>query len=139
MKVKLVNAANDGNSNSSLQAIAQELRGLQNHLKTLANTSVGGQYLFSGTATSTKPIADDGSYQGNDQDLKAFIGSGLKQKYNISGSQLFYGSENTINRTISSNVSQMSLTDLYPDIMQDAASSRNDSQETYISGSCSIS
>lgn len=138
MKVKLVNAANDGNSNSSLQAIAQELRGLQNHLKTLANTSVGGQYLFSGTATSTKPIADDGSYQGNDQDLKAFIGSGLNQKYNISGSQLFYGSENTINRTISSNVSQMSLTDLYPDIMQDTASSRNDSKETYISGSSTI-
>lgn len=138
MKVKLVNAANDGNSPSSLNAIAQELRGLQNHLMTLANTSIGGQFLFSGTATSTKPVAADGSYLGNDQDLKAFIGSGLKQKYNISGSQLFYGSENTINRTISSNMSQTSLTDLYPDLMKDIASPRSDGKETYISGTNTI-
>lgn len=138
MKVKLINAANDVHSDASIQAIAKELRGLENHLMTLANTSVGGQYLFSGTATSVKPVADDGSYQGNDQNLKAFIGSGLKQKYNISGSQLFYGSENTINRTISANVAQKSLTDLYPDIMKDTIMPRSDAKDTYITGTSTI-
>ncbi|OHD88359.1 flagellin [Sulfuricurvum sp. RIFCSPLOWO2_12_FULL_43_24] len=138
MKVKMVNAANAAHSDSSMQAIAKELRGLQNHLLTLANTSIGGQYLFSGTATSVKPIGADGTYQGNDQDLEAFLGSGIKQKYNISGSQLFLGDESKINRTISANMPQMSLNDLYPDIMEDPGVSRDASQETYISSSSTI-
>lgn len=138
MKVKMVNAANDAHSDASIQAIAKELRGLQNHLLTLANTSIGGQYLFSGTATSVKPIGADGTYQGNDKDLEAFLGSGIKQKYNISGSQLFLGDENKVNRTITSNVVQKSLTDLYPDIMEDTGISRSASKETYITGSSTI-
>lgn len=138
MKVKMVNAANDAHSDTSIQAIAKELRGLQNHIFALANTSIGGQYLFSGTATSVKPIGSDGSYQGNDKDLQAFLGSGVKQKYNISGSQLFLGEESKINRTVSSNVAQMNLSDLYPDIVQDAAMPRSTSKETYITGSNTI-
>ncbi|HZF69932.1 flagellar biosynthesis protein FlgL [Sulfuricurvum sp.] len=138
MKVKMINAANDANSDTSTQAIAKELRGLQNHLLTLANTSIGGQYLFSGTATSVKPIDANGMYQGNDQNLEAFLGSGVKQKYNISGSQLFLGSENQVNRMVTSNVPQKSLTDLYPDIMKDPGMSRSDSKETYITGSSTI-
>lgn len=138
MKVKMVNAANDAHSDTSIQAIAKELRGLQNHLLTLANTSIGGQYLFSGTATSVKPIGNDGTYQGNDQDLQAFLGSGIKQKYNISGAQLFLGDESKINRTIGSNIGQKSLTDLYPDIMQNSGLSRTDAKETYITGSHTI-
>lgn len=138
MKVKLINAASNSNSDTSLAAIAKELRGLQNHLMTLANSSIGGQYLFSGTATSVKPIAADGSYQGNSGDLQAFMGSGVKQKYNISGSQLFLGDESKTNRTISSNVPQMSLTDLYPDIMKDTTMSRTSAKETYINGTSTI-
>jgi flagellar hook-associated protein 3 FlgL len=138
MKVKLINASNDVHSDTSLQAIAKELRGLQNHLLTLANSSIGGQYLFSGTATSVKPIAEDGSYQGNDKNLEAFLGAGFKQKYNISGTQLFMGDESKTNRTVSSNVAQMSLTDLYPDIMQSTTKSRTEAKETYITASSTI-
>jgi flagellar hook-associated protein 3 FlgL len=138
MKVKMVNAANSSNSDTSTQAIAKELRGLQNHLLTLANTSIGGQYLFSGTATSVKPIASDGTYQGNDQNLEAFLGSGVKQKYNISGAQLFSGNENKVNRMVTSNVPQMSLTDQYPDIMQDPSIARSTSKVTYITGSSTV-
>lgn len=138
MKVKMVNAANDYHSNTSLQAIAKELRGLQNHLVTLANTSIGGQYLFSGTAVSIKPIGSDQSYQGNGQDLDAFMGSGVKQKYNISGEQLFLGEETKINRTVTTNMPQLSLTDLYPDIMNDPGMKRSMSSETYISTGSTI-
>lgn len=113
MKVKMLNAATDTNSDASLQAIAKELRGLQNNLLTLANSSIGGQYLFSGTATSVKPIGEDKTYQGNDKSLEAFLGSGIKQKYNISGSQLFLGEESKINRTISTNISQFNLNELH--------------------------
>jgi len=127
MKVKLINAANSSNSDTSTQAIAKELRGLKNNLLTLANTSIGGEYLFSGTATSQIPIATDGTYQGNDKDLKAFLGSGIKQKYNISGEQLFLGDESKINRTITTNVGQLNLTNLY-----------GTSEETYITPSSTI-
>lgn len=128
MKVKLINAANDTQSDSSIQAIAKELRGLKNNLLTLANTSIGGQFLFSGTATAQKPIDDNGLYQGNEKNLEAFLGSGVKQKYNISGSQLFLGEESKINRTITTNVPQVNLTDLYG----------VDKLETYITPSSSI-
>lgn len=115
MKVKLINAASDVNSQTSLDAIAKEMRGLQNYLKTLANTSINGQYIFSGTATSNKPIGDDGSYQGNDQNLQSFLGAGIKQTYNIAGSKLFFGDESTTNRTITTNLEQLNLTKLYPE------------------------
>jgi len=138
MKVKIVNSANAAHSDASIQAIAKELRGLQNHLRTLANTSIGGQYLFSGTATSVKPIGTDGTYQGNDKDLEAFLGSGVKQKYNISGEQLFLGDENKVNRTITTNVPQKSLTDLYPDVMQDTSIPRSAAKESYITESSTI-
>lgn len=138
MKVKFINAANDLHSDTSLQAIAKELRGLEQHLLSLANTSIGGQYLFSGTATSVKPIGTDGSYQGNDEDLKAFLGTGVNQKYNISGAQLFSGDESTVNRTISTNIPMMKLTDLYPDVLTDTATPRSNAAETYITGSDTI-
>lgn len=138
MKVKLINAASSANSDTSTQAIAKELRGLENHLLTLANTSIGGQYLFSGTATTQKPIDANGIYQGNNQNLEAFLGSGVKQKYNISGAQLFSGEENKINRTITTNVPQFSLTEQYPDVMQDPSMTRSSGTPTYINGSSTI-
>lgn len=125
MKVKMLNAANDTHSDSSLQAIAKELRGLQNHLKTLTNTSINGQYIFSGTATGIKPIDALGNYQGNGQDISSFLGSGIQQKYNISGNQLLFGEESNVSRSITTNISQNSLTDLYPNIMQGTSNSRN--------------
>ncbi|MDP3464201.1 MAG: flagellar biosynthesis protein FlgL [Sulfuricurvum sp.] len=127
MKVKLINAANDTQSDSSIQAIAQELRGLKNNLLTLANTSIGGQFLFSGTETAQKPIDENGLYQGNNKSLEAFLGSGIKQKYNITGSQLFLGEESQINRTITTNLPQLNLTGVY-----------GTSNETYITPSSTI-
>lgn len=138
MKVKLINAANSSNSDASTQAIAKELRGLKNNLLTLANTSIGGEYLFSGTATSQIPIGADGTYQGNNKDLTAFLGSGVKQKYNISGSQLFLGDEGKVNRTITTNVPQLSLSEQFPDIMKDSSLTRNSGTPTYVSASTTI-
>jgi flagellar hook-associated protein 3 FlgL len=132
MKVKMLNASTDSQSDVSLQAISKELRGLKNHLITLANTSIGGQFLFSGTATAEKPIDDIGQYLGNDKSLEAFLGSGLKQKYNISGSQLFLGNESNINRTISTNISQLNQQELYPDIMKDLNVSRSAAKNSFI-------
>ena len=43
----MVNASNGTHDETSLDAISLELRGIEEHLKQLANTSVNGQYLFS--------------------------------------------------------------------------------------------
>ena len=43
IKTKLIRAASDEHSDESLEAIAKELRGLQTHLYTLANTSINGR------------------------------------------------------------------------------------------------
>lgn len=116
MKTLLVQSANASQNNTSMDAVAKELRSIEVHLKNLANTSINGQYLFSGSAIDTKPIANDGTYKGNDSALKAFTGSGVVQQYNISGSELFLGEESTQKKEISTNIVNYSLTAKYPEL-----------------------
>ncbi|SFV59962.1 Flagellar hook-length control protein FliK [hydrothermal vent metagenome] len=104
MKTLLIQAANGTNDSISLEAIADELKGTEKNLKSLANTSINGKYLFSGSKTDTKPISDDGKYQGNDGKLNAFVGANNQQQYNLSGADLFLGEERDIKKEITSNV-----------------------------------
>jgi len=104
MRTLLIQAANDTNDDTSRNAIAIELKGIAENLTSLANTSINGQFLFSGSSTNIKPIAEDGSYQGNDVALCKFLGSNNQQKYNITGAELFLGEEKQVKRTITSNV-----------------------------------
>jgi len=104
MRTLLIQAANGTNDEASLDAISNELREIEKNLKGLANTSINGKYLFSGSAVDTKPIADDGTYQGNDAVLSALIGSNNQQQYNINGAELFLGEENSRKRELTSNV-----------------------------------
>ncbi len=108
MRTLLLQAANSTNDSISLNAIAAELRGKESHLKNLANTSINGQYLFSGSAVDVKPISEDGSYNGNSFKRNSFLGSHTHQQYNISGGELFLGEEVGTRREISSNVIQSS-------------------------------
>lgn len=109
----LLNAANGIHSTTSLDAIADELRVLEDHFKNLANTSINGQYLFSGTSVDIKPISTDGTYNGNDGSLSAFLGSKIDQQYNISGEQLFLGEEVLVKKEVTTNVIQTKLSDQY--------------------------
>jgi len=110
----LINAANGTHSTDSLDAIAGELRGLEKHFKNLANTSINGQFLFSGSAVNTRPIDDKGIYHGNDAATSAFLGSNSTQKYNLTGSELFLGEDQNTKRNISTNVIQENLSTAYP-------------------------
>ncbi len=113
MRTLLIDAANGSHSDISLDAIADELDVLGEHLKNLSNTSINGQYLFSGTAVDTRPISDDGTYNGNDGTLNSVLGSNIQQQYNISGSELFLGEEVLTKREITTNVPQSNLTKRY--------------------------
>lgn len=109
VKTLLIQAASAANDKASLNAIATELRGLEKSLKDLANTSINGQYLFSGSAVNTRPIAEDGSYRGNAISLDAFLGSDNKQTYNLTGAELFLGEESNNNREITTNLVNRNL------------------------------
>lgn len=110
----LVNAANDTNSDTSRDAIAAELRGLEKHLKNLSNTSINGQYLFSGSAVDVKPINEDGTYNGNSVGMSAFLGSNSQQQYNLTGADLFLGEEILVKREVTTNVVNPNLIATYP-------------------------
>jgi len=118
-------AANETNSATSLDAIAKELRGIESNFKNLANTSINGQYIFSGSALSTKPISSSGEYMGNDAVLKAFTGSKTSQQYNISGKELFFGEQKLVNREVTTNVVQSSLSARYPDFTDSTVTGGN--------------
>jgi flagellar hook-associated protein 3 FlgL len=115
MKALLVSSASAAQSSTSLDAIAKEMRGLEEHLKNFANTSINGQFLFSGSAVDIKPISDDGTYNGNDAAMKAFLGSQAQQQYNLTGAELFLGEEVAVKREVTTNVPNLSLTAKYPD------------------------
>jgi len=105
-KVKLLQAANDTQNVTSREAIVSELKGLLEHLKDLANTSIAGNYIFSGSAFNTKPIGDDLKYHGNDQYVKAFLGAGVQREYNMPGSKIFLGKDSDYHKHLSLNVVQ---------------------------------
>lgn len=134
-KTDLIQAASGVQSTTSMNAIAQELTGIKSNLMNLANTSIGGQYLFSGSATSQKPIDSSGNYQGNDQKMTSFLGSGVTQTYNVPGSKLFLGNDSTVSREITTNVPHLNQTLLHPQIM---SGSSDAPQEQYITSDSTI-
>ena len=116
MRTLLLQASNETNDNNSLDAIGAELRGIEAHIKNLANTSINGQYLFSGSAVDIKPISEDGTYNGNSEALNSFTGSRTQQQYNISGGELFLGEEALVKREVTTNVINENLISKYPSL-----------------------
>jgi len=112
VKTLLIQASNDTQSQESRDAIAKELRGIEENFKSLANTSVNGRYLFSGSKVDVKPIDENGIYHGNDASLEAFLGSNNTKEYNISGAELFLGDEPSKQKRVTTNVAHYNQIDL---------------------------
>ncbi|MBR8462925.1 flagellar hook-associated protein FlgL [Campylobacter sp. faydin G-140] len=109
-KVKVVQAASDINSTTSLEAIANDLQGIKNHLVNIANTSINGQFLFSGSAVDTKPIDGSGNYQGNKEYMKTHSGAQVEIAHNIPGYDMFLGKDSDYRKIITTNVIQVDRT-----------------------------
>lgn len=128
---KLLQVANQPQSPTSRVAIANELAVLKEHMIGIANTSIGGEYLFGGTKVKNPPIAQDGRYMGNDQKLEALIGSNVKIPYNIPGTQLFFGNDADYSASVTGNIKKYNLSKKYPHIM-DKINKDEPSQEVFI-------
>lgn len=90
-----IEGANGTLSDANRASIATELQGIQDQVVSLANTSFQGRYLFSGTATLTKPYTPDPNaalgirYDGNAGTNQVEIGDGFRLQTNQPGSQVF--------------------------------------------------
>jgi flagellar hook-associated protein 3 FlgL len=90
-----VEGANGTVNAQDRQAMAQQVQGIQQEIMGLANTAYDGQYLFSGTATTTQPYAADASapsgvtYNGDNKTNSVEISEGQAMPINLPGSQLF--------------------------------------------------
>ena len=116
LRTLLINAANETNDETSRNAIASEMRGIESNLKTLANTSIDGKFLFAGSSVDIKPIDENGVYHGNDKTMNAFLGSHNQQPYNITGQELFLGEEKTVRKSVTSNVQHKNIIHEYPEL-----------------------
>ena len=90
-----VQGGNSGTlSDANRAAIADELRGVQSELVSLANLSYQGRFVFSGTEQVTPYVVDNTvpsgvRYDGNDGLNTVTIGNGYQLQVNLPGSQLF--------------------------------------------------
>lgn len=129
-KVKVTEAANATQTPTSREVIAKELETIRQQIVDLANTSVNGQFLFSGSLTNTKPFDYSGNYYGDDKRLNIVTGDGVKNAYNIPGYDLFYKADNDFKKQITTNVS---FTDNRYDLVQ------NKDKTRYLEGKDKIS
>ncbi|MFP6079151.1 flagellar hook-associated protein FlgL [Helicobacter pylori] len=116
-KTKLIQSANDVHSETSRAAIANDLERLREHMMNVANTSIGGEFLFGGSKVDRPPIDSEGKYHGNGEDLNALISSDNLVPYNISGQDLFLGTDKDKHKLITTNIKLLNQNKLHPDVM----------------------
>jgi flagellar hook-associated protein 3 len=81
--------------NSERQVLAQELDGLMNQMRSIANSSDETGYLFSGTAATTMPFAEtttaggQSRYDGTTQSTAMYIAGDVDRQALLSGDQIF--------------------------------------------------
>lgn len=116
-KTKLIQAANDIHSPTSREAIAKDLEKLRDHMINVANTSIGGEFIFSGSNVKIRPFTPHGEYKGNDEILQTLISSQNLMQYNITGNELFFSRDSDWHKSVSTNIRKLNQSKLNPDIM----------------------
>ncbi len=92
----VVQASNDTYEENQREAIAKELRELNEQLKIIAQTKIGDKYLFNGTNTSRSPVQlveGEEVIQFSDGAINIEIFSGIFIQTNVEGNDLFVREE----------------------------------------------
>ncbi len=85
-------AANADLPDDARQSLANEVQSLIDGVVQISQTTYAGRYIFGGTATNTPPVTVVGTtatYNGNTDNIKREIGSGLTESINITGDRVF--------------------------------------------------
>jgi flagellar hook-associated protein 3 FlgL len=85
-----VQASNDTYDTAERKNIKQEVEQLRNHLVDIANTQVNGNYIFHGTKTDQKPIADPSAITTiEEKPVYIEVSSGIQIKANVDANAIF--------------------------------------------------
>ncbi|MBI3128940.1 MAG: hypothetical protein HYZ11_15145 [Candidatus Tectomicrobia bacterium] len=68
-------------------ATAAQVARIRDSILELANTQVGGRFIFAGTAVTTRPFTADGAYLGNDAALLINLGIANPSALNVAGTE----------------------------------------------------
>ena len=104
--------ANGTNNSTDLQDLATQVQGILSSVVSAANTSVGGQYLLSGTGATAPYTADASSgsgyaYNGNNDSNSVEVGDGTSLQVGLPGSDIFSNSSNNVLQSLSSLVTAL--------------------------------
>lgn len=99
-------AANDTNTDDERKKIAVEIEQIQQQIRDLANTQVGGKYIFSGTQTSSPlfdkdgVIADPTVLKGLNNTIEIEVGDNILMKANVPGYELFKNIDEMLSKVL---------------------------------------
>ncbi len=82
--------ASDTMPRESREALAREVEQLKEQLGLIANTTLGGRYIFGGTRTNSPPY-EGGTWQGNGNEIRYEIAPGVTIPVNCNGREVFNG------------------------------------------------
>jgi flagellar hook-associated protein 3 FlgL len=114
--ISLATEGNNGTLNASdLSSIANQLTGVRSEILSLANTSYQGQFVFSGSQTSTQPFSLDTSttpatvvYSGDSLQTAIQSPSGQSFPLNVPGNQIFGSGSTGILATLNNLITSFS-------------------------------
>ncbi len=87
---ELAMVAANGTLNAHQRSIvANEVESLLTSMVGVANTKAGGEYVFGGFLTETRPFQDDGTFVGNNGVKEVDVGPNARQAVNVSGEEAF--------------------------------------------------
>jgi len=87
---------NGTNPTAAREAIAAEMRELQDQIRVIANTTFGSKHIFAGTNVTQAPMQDDPvTWTGNDSEMYLEIGAGTTIPINSTIGKLFFNADDT--------------------------------------------
>lgn len=84
-----VQASNGSYDAAQLEAMAEEVHQLNEHLKSIANSKVGDKYIFNGTDTLTMPVQEGEPIQFNESDVEFELAKSIFVPVNMNGADVF--------------------------------------------------
>lgn len=87
-----IEGINGTSSESAREAIAAELRQLQEQIGVIANTTYGSKHIFAGTNVTQAPL-QNGTWTANDQTMNLEIGAGTTVPINSTIGELFFNED----------------------------------------------
>ncbi|OPX94325.1 MAG: Flagellar hook-associated protein 3 [Pelotomaculum sp. PtaB.Bin104] len=110
---KAVQGANDTLTQDDRIALAEQIDAMTDEMVEVANTSLGGKYIFAGLKNTYAPFSrsgDDFMFVGDDNDVLREIAPGGRYEVNINGKKFFYDKLVEVDRGAGSMVDTVDIT-----------------------------